>query len=132
MGASFVREGERGDKREKLSPFSLLFFKALKKIISGIHFPNEFFLSLERQTQTISSRHAFSFPVSLSRQPAMADANRGSGGSSIGGSGEQDDLLAAPVEKAAPSASTPTVAPPSESEWKQALDSVVPCVVVLK
>jgi hypothetical protein len=62
----------------------------------------------------------------------MADANRGSGGSSIGGSGEQDDLLAAPVEKAAPSASTPTVAPPSESEWKQALDSVVPCVVVLK
>ena len=71
----------------------------------------------------------------------MADAHRGSGGS-LGGSGERDDVLAAPVE-AASSASPPPMAtvipttpsiaaPPSDSEWKQALDSVVPCVVVLK
>ena len=47
----------------------------------------------------------------------------------------------APVEAAPPASppllatgttSTAIAAPPSESEWKQALDSVVPCVVVLK
>ena len=69
----------------------------------------------------------------------MADAHRGSGGS-VGGNGEKDDVLAAPVEAASPAslatgATTTTsaiAAPPSESEWTQALDSVVPCVVVLK
>lgn len=68
----------------------------------------------------------------------MADAYRGSGGSSVGGSGEKDDVLAAPADAASalpPAAATPlpaVIVPPSESEWKQALDSVVPCVVVLK
>lgn len=70
----------------------------------------------------------------------MADAHRGSGGS-VGGGGEKDDVLAAPVEAAAPASlatgtattsASAIATPPSESEWKQALDSVVPCVVVLK
>jgi len=67
----------------------------------------------------------------------MADVHRGSGGSTDV-AGEKDDVLAAPVEAAAAaspptmSTSSITAAPPSESEWKSALDAVVPCVVVLK
>lgn len=139
----------RIEKEKQLSSLfsSFPFFKKSieKKMKLRLHFLSSYFPTgeIERKAKTLSldtPRSPRFLPLFFPRA-VMADTHRGSGSSSVGGSGESDDALAAPVEaaSASPPATTLTttttpavVAHPSESEWKQALDAVVPCVVVLK